>query len=94
MAAVPHRLQFDRRVPFIDAIFRVIDGSEPVQPAVDALVQSEVDVGVVIVGDPIPIYMRSDLSDLVDNYDRWVQTVFEVLREKNAQLARRAGIRV
>jgi len=55
-------IQMDRTVPFVDAVYRVMEDNAPLQAAVDALVQAEYDCGIMLLGSPM------DLDD-----DEWRQ---------------------
>lgn len=55
-------LRLDRRVPFVDAVFRVIDDGAPLSLAVDALVAAETAAGVAIVGGPLLTWIDEVLT--------------------------------
>jgi hypothetical protein len=50
-------LRLDRRVPFIDAVFRVMDDGAPLQTAIDTLAQAETAARIHIVGGPIDTWI-------------------------------------
>ena len=42
--------------------------------------------------DYLDFYMRTYVNEHIEDYDRWADAALAALREKNRQLARRAGI--
>ena len=50
-------LSFDRRIPFVDTVWRVIEGKASLDEAIDVLTRAEQAHGLMVLGEPYDLYV-------------------------------------